>query len=161
NKNTRPAGRVFLFYDYLWNPNVRYRERELGLEAGASPVELGVDDQQPALGDSGRGGEAERGVGCARYYPAAAEVARHLHLHDQGVRIAHDVESVASEDQAVAVGDRRAAQVDLCDLLRGGVHAEKLAGVGLDDDEVPAVGAGDDAVGVEARLVHERRAGEV
>jgi hypothetical protein len=74
---------------------------------------------------------------------------------------ADDEQAAALGDEAVAVGQRGAAEVDLADGLRPRVDPEQLARVGLHDDEQPAVVVAHDAVGVEAVLVDERRAGEV
>jgi hypothetical protein len=61
--------------------------------------------------------------------------------------------------QAVAAG--RLVGRDLDDLLRREVDPEELGRVRLGDDQVLAVGRGDDPVQIEAGRVRGRRPGEV
>jgi hypothetical protein len=71
-------------------------------------------------------------------------------LGDRAERVLHHVERGAAQEQPIARGERRPAEVHRRDRARARVDAEELPRVRLHDEQVAAVGRDLDPVEVEA-----------
>ena len=115
-------------------------------------VELRVHHQDAAVNRSpgGRGGEAGI-VQVLRQRPGGQIICE---FDDSDLTVAHHVEGVADEGEPVATREARTLprlfERDRPHLAAGDLDAVQRSGVGLHHQEVHAVIAGDDPVGVEA-----------
>src|SRR5690606_4998065 len=128
------------------------RDPVLGV-GGGRRREAGVGGEQPGTPTRDGGGDVEAGVAGAGDDGAARQVRRQRHRRDLLVEVLDHVQGAAAQQDAVAVADVVAAEVDLVGHPGGGVHGEQLAGVALHQDEDVAAAGGLDPVDVEPVVV--------